>query len=78
MALAAAGDPAVTTRVSFDLLVRHADEPLPEIVAWGPAGSALTLAPYQNATRLPADGDGLPATPTTGPADAMADAEDAE
>jgi hypothetical protein len=78
LALAAANDPAVTTQVSFDLLVRHAGEPLPEIVAWGPAGSALTLTPYQNATRLPAEGDGLPTTTTTtGPAEAMADAEDA-
>jgi hypothetical protein len=76
--LAAADDPAVTTRASFDLLVRHADEPLPEIVAWGPAGSALTLTPFQNATRLPADGEARPsATTTTGPAEAMADAEDA-
>ena len=76
LALAAAGDPAVTTRVSFDLLVRHAGEPLPEIVAWGPAGSALTLTPYQNATRLPADGRSGATTTTTGPAEAMADAED--
>jgi hypothetical protein len=50
LGLASAADPAVTTRVSFDLLVEHADEPLPEIVAWGPAGGALDLAAYENAT----------------------------
>ncbi len=76
LALAAADDPAVTTRASFDLLVRHADEPLPEIVAWGPAGSALTLTPYQNATRLPADDQAAATTTTSGPAAAMADTED--
>jgi hypothetical protein len=76
LALAAAGDPAVTTRASFDLLVRHSDEPLPEIVAWGPAGSALTLTPYQNATHLPAGGQARTTTTTTGPAAAMADTED--
>ena len=56
--------------------MRHAGEPLPEIVAWGPAGSALTLIPYQNATRLPADAQAGATTTTTGAAEAMADAED--
>jgi len=51
--LVASGDPAVTTRVSFDLLVQNADEPLPAIVAWGPSGTALTLEAYENAARLP-------------------------
>ena len=55
LALVAARDRKVTTRVAFDLLVRHAGEALPEIVAWGPAGSALGLTPYQNATRVRAD-----------------------
>jgi hypothetical protein len=79
LALVADDDRKVTTRVSFDLLVRHATEPLPEIVAWGPAGSALTLRAYENATPVPAAGEGRPAvattTTTTGAADAMADAE---
>lgn len=77
LALVAGDDRAVTTRVSFDLLVRHATEPLPEIVAWGPAGSALTLRAFQNATPVPAAGDGrtAPTTSTTSAASAMADAE---
>jgi hypothetical protein len=58
-------DPAVTTRIGFDLLVRNAGEPLPEIVAWGPAGSALTLDAYENASRLPAEGATAITTTTT-------------
>jgi hypothetical protein len=58
LSLVAARDRKVTTRVAFDLLLRHAGEALPEIVAWGPAGSALGLVPFQNATRVPAD-DGV-------------------
>jgi hypothetical protein len=65
VALVSAGDPAVTARVSFDLLVLHAGEPLPEIVAWGPAGSALTLEAYENASRLPAEGRTAASTTTT-------------
>jgi hypothetical protein len=57
LGLAAVDDPAVTTRVSFDLLIEHAHEPLPEIVAWGPAGGALQLEAYQNATQV-RDDDG--------------------
>ncbi len=57
--LVAARDRKVTTRVAFDVLVRHAGEALPEIVAWGPAGSALGLTPFQNATRIPADPEGV-------------------
>ena len=63
--LAAVDDPAVTTRVSFDLLVEDADEPLPEIVAWGPAGGALTLAPYENATPVPEQESGTATSSTT-------------
>jgi hypothetical protein len=55
LGLVSARDRKVTTRVAFDLLVRHAGEALPEIVAWGPAGSALGLTPLQNASRIPAD-----------------------
>jgi hypothetical protein len=65
IALVAEDDPAVTTRIGFDLLVRNAGEPLPEIVAWGPAGSALTLAAYENASRLPAQGATAITTTTT-------------
>jgi len=63
--LVAVADPAVTTRVSFDLLVRHADDPLPQIVAWGPAGGALGLEDYENASRVPEDEDGVAETTTT-------------
>lgn len=56
LALVASHDRKVTTRVAFDLLVRHADDALPEIVAWGPAGSALRLTPFENASHVPADG----------------------
>jgi hypothetical protein len=77
LALTAADDPAVTTRISFDLLVRHAGEPLPEIVAWGPAGSALTLTAYENASRIPAGGEARSTTTTTSPAAAAAAAEEA-
>ncbi|HET6952400.1 MAG TPA: hypothetical protein VFI47_18615 [Acidimicrobiales bacterium] len=64
LALTAADDPAVSTRLAFDLLVRHAGDPLPEIVAWGPAGSALTLAAYENASPVAGE-PGAAATPTT-------------
>jgi hypothetical protein len=68
IALVAEDDPAVTTRIGFDLLVHNAGEPLPEIVAWGPAGSALTLDAYENASRLPAEGATATTTTTrTGP-----------
>jgi len=57
--------------------VRHAGEPLPEIVAWGPAGSALTLTAYQNASRIPAGGEARSTTTTASPAAAAAAAEEA-
>lgn len=64
IALASDADAAVTTRVAFDLLVADADQPLPSIVAWGPAGTALALDPHANAT--PATGErGDPAATTT-------------
>jgi len=78
LALVAAKDPKVTTRIGFDLLVRHATEPLPEIVAWGPAGSALTLRAFENATPVTVDDAGRPVdatTSTTSAAGAMATAE---
>jgi hypothetical protein len=53
ISLAAVADSDVTARVSFDLLVENAGEPLPSIVAWGPAGTALTLEPHANASPLP-------------------------
>jgi len=63
--LVAVADPAVTTRVSFDLLVRHADDPLPQIVAWGPAGGALGLKDYENASKISEDQEGVADTTTT-------------
>jgi hypothetical protein len=45
----ASGDDAVATTAAFDLLVDNAGASLPEIVAWGPAGTALELAPRENA-----------------------------
>jgi hypothetical protein len=63
--LVAVADPAVTTRVSFDLLVRHADDPLPQIVAWGPAGGALVLKDYENASKVSEDQEGVADTTTT-------------
>jgi hypothetical protein len=75
--LVAAHDRKVTTRVSFDLLVRNAGEPLPEIVAWGPAGSAVGLTAFQNATRLPTETAAVTTTSTAAPAGAAeARAED--
>ena len=63
--LVAVADPAVTTRVSFDLLVRHADDPLPQVVAWGPAGGALGLKDYENASKISEDQEGVADTTTT-------------
>lgn len=34
----------------FDLLVGDPDTSVPKVVAWGPAGSAIELTPYQNNT----------------------------
>ncbi|HEX6568933.1 MAG TPA: hypothetical protein VF015_07205 [Acidimicrobiales bacterium] len=65
VALASAADGEVTTRVAFDLLVADADEPLPSIVAWGPAGTALALRVYGNATTLPEQRPGSAPTSST-------------
>lgn len=62
VALASAADPAMTVRVAFDLLVADAGEPLPSIVAWGPAGTGLALEPHAAAVPTP--------TPTRAPAPA--------
>jgi hypothetical protein len=47
--LTSGDDDAVSTTASFDLLVDNAAASLPEIVAWGAAGTALELAPHENA-----------------------------
>jgi hypothetical protein len=68
IALASGADGDVTTRVAFDLLIADADQPLPSIVAWGPAGTALSLEPHANATASAGDEhDPGSATTTTTP-----------
>lgn len=47
--LTSGGDDPVATTASFDLLVDNAGASLPAIVAWGAAGTALELAPRDNA-----------------------------
>lgn len=66
IALASGADGDVTTRAAFDLLIADADQPLPSIVAWGPAGTALVLEPLANAT-VSAGGDHDPGSTTTTP-----------
>lgn len=76
IALASTADGGVTTRVAFDVLVADAGEPLPSIVAWGPAGTALALRAYDNATTLPERQPG--AAPTSSTATTAAGAEPGE
>lgn len=70
VALASTADPAVTTRVAFDLLVEGAADPLPAVVAWGPPGTGLTLDAHANAHRVGAAGGGTTSTTATGEAGA--------
>ncbi|HEX6421127.1 MAG TPA: hypothetical protein VFZ77_21665 [Acidimicrobiales bacterium] len=60
LALASAVDGAVTARVAFDLLLADASGPLPSIVAWGPAGTALSLEPHAGASPT---GEPVPGSP---------------
>lgn len=47
--LVSAENPEFATTATYDLLVSNPDQPLPFIVAWGPAGSGLDLEPLGNA-----------------------------
>jgi hypothetical protein len=50
---------------TYDLLISNFDKALPNIVAWGPAGSAATLAAYQNAQITSTAPSGQATTTTT-------------
>jgi hypothetical protein len=63
--LTSGSDDAVATTASFDLLVDNAGASLPEIVAWGAAGTALELAPRENAVTSTEASTGASTTTTT-------------
>ena len=65
--LVSAENPEFATTATYDLLVSNPDQPLPFIVAWGPAGSGLDLEPLGNAED-PVVAESAPTT-TTVPGD---------
>lgn len=57
--------PSTTVTVDVDVLIARPTQPLPNVVAWGPAGTGTDLQPYSNAVPVGAFRSGLTADDAT-------------
>lgn len=49
--VAPTGAPTQLVTLAYDVLLTNTSNPLPNVVAWGPAGTGFTLYPYENARK---------------------------